>query len=110
MADQFHLGKGLVDGHRFAGVLLVPRDVGVGACEPAEQRGEQGELVRLRANLDLPQGQGVVVGGCSEQVHRVALGVEAAPHGLTVHHDRDQFACVGVRLACRGVVCGDLGG
>jgi len=47
-----------------------------GGGEGVEQRGELGDLVALRADLDLAHHQGVVMGGGGEQMGVVALGVD----------------------------------
>jgi hypothetical protein len=59
--------------------------------EPVEQRGEHRDLVGLRADLDLTQDQGVLVGRGREQMHLVALGVGGTAHCLAIHRDRDQL-------------------
>ena len=62
-----------------------------GGGEGVEQRGELGDLVALRADLDLAHHQGVVVGGGGEQMDLVALGVGSTANRLAVHHDREQL-------------------
>ena len=55
------------------------------------------DLVGFRADLDLAQDQCVLVGGCGEQVHLVALGVDGTADGLAIDRDRDQrrrFGCL----------------
>jgi hypothetical protein len=58
--------------------------VGAEVGELVEQRGELGDLVGLRADLDLGQDQRVGVGGRGQQVRLSAVGVEGAAHGLAV--------------------------
>ena len=78
------------------GVECVGGDHRVGQVDPGggelvEQRGEHGDLVGLRTDLDLAEDQGVVVGGGGEQMDLVALGVGRAAHRLAVDRDREQW-------------------
>jgi hypothetical protein len=51
----------------------------------AEQRGEHGDLVRLRAHLHLAQDHAGAVIEASQQVRRRAVAGAGAAHGLAVH-------------------------
>ena len=90
-----------------------PGRVDAGGGQVVDQRGEHGDLVGLRADLDLAEDELVTVGGRGQQVHLGAVGGDRAAHRLPVDCDREQWpvdlldrfgvACVprnSVRLEC----------
>jgi hypothetical protein len=93
-----------------------PGRVDAGGGQLIDQRGEQGDLVRFRADLDLAEYELVTMGGRGHQVHLGAVGGDRAAHRLPVHRDREQWpiglvcpvdavcpVCrVGVRRSCGG--------
>ncbi len=92
-----------------------PAWVDAGGDQLVDQRGEQGDLVRFRADFDLAEYELVTMGGRGHQVHLGAVGGDRGAHRLAVDRDREQFPVGGVgvgrprgggrRSGGRGVWC-----
>ena len=86
-----------------------PGRVDAGGGQLVDQRGEHGDLVGLRADLDLAEYELVTMGGRGQQVHLGAVGGDRAAHRLPVHRDREQRPIGLLRLVDAVCAVGGVG-
>jgi hypothetical protein len=79
----------------------APADPADPLGQPAQQRGELGHFVGLRADQALGQHHRFLVGGRGQQVGHLPVGTDRAPHRLAVDRDRRQPARPGDGCADR---------